>query len=123
LMSSRSCSVMAASSSWLCIWFHSSWLQGDKHSSWLLLSKVWGDITTSLLTAEPRQMLLKTQLFCYQYKIPVGRILIQRQRCDKKRKLQPQAKLRWGRIVENRPLPFPPRLVCLFVCFSLARIC
>lgn len=33
LMSSRSCSVMATSSSWLCIWFHSSWLQGDKHSS------------------------------------------------------------------------------------------
>ena len=40
LISSRSCSVMATSSSWLCIWFHSSWLQGDKHSSWFLLSKV-----------------------------------------------------------------------------------
>lgn len=52
LISSRSSSVMATSSSWLCIWFQSSWLHGDNHNSLLLLCNVYTRNGSVLLLIE-----------------------------------------------------------------------
>lgn len=114
LISSRSCSVMATSSSWLCIWFHSSWLQGDKHISWFLLRCARGASGISTTSRACPRTLPGLQLLSYQDKVLEGHILpIWRQRVDNTKKTQPQlprAKERWSRIMrDGTPCCLPGR--------------
>lgn len=107
LISSRSCSVMATSSSWLCIWFHSSWLQGDKHSSWFLLSKVCLRQLQHLYCQQSlsEDITGSTSSGINQYKVPEGHNFhIQRQSVYNTKKTKSQiswARLRWSRIMRD----------------------